>query len=212
RVKAGGSSELWYSAPSGKRTRNGVAVLAPTRSIRALNAPGMCRFYPHDRLKQPLFRLGAEAPQAAQASAAYRKLELVEGAHAQLPVEKAHPLGADPRQAQQVEDARRVILTQLLQGLARPGVVDLADLRRELGPDARHLGQGLAGGEQRRDVVPGGAQLAFRVAVGEDAVGVLFAQLEQVGDLSEHPGDVVVRHAPYEPSRLGNSITRSLVE
>src|SRR3954471_8212116 len=145
------ASELRYSTPSGKRTRNGVAVFAPTRSIRALNAPAISRFYRQDRLQKPLFRLGAEPAQAAQASAAYRPLELLKGAHAQLTVEKAHPLGAYAGQPQKVQDARRVILTQLLKGLARAGVVDLADLRRQLGADARHLGQGLTRHQQRRD-------------------------------------------------------------
>src|ERR1051325_1344944 len=141
-MNAGGLSELRYSEPSGKRTRNGVAVLAPTRSIKTLNAPGMCQFYRHDGFQQPLFRLGAESAQAAQASAAYRPLELLERAHAQFAVEEAHPLGADPRQPQQIEDPRRVILTQLLEGPARPGVVDLADLGRQLVADAGIFGRG----------------------------------------------------------------------
>src|ERR1041385_9541887 len=75
--------------------------------------------------------------------------------------------GADPRQPQQIEDPRRVILTQLLEGPARPGVVDLADLGRQLVANARHLRQGLSRGAQRREGVPGRAELAFRVAVGE---------------------------------------------
>ena len=56
------------------------------------------------------------------------------------------------------------------------------------------------------------ARLALGVAVGDDAVGVLVAQLEEVGDLAEHAGDVLVLHAPSEPSRSGPWITRRLVE
>src|SRR4030095_7787015 len=98
-VKAGGASLLRYSAPSGKRTRKGVAVRAPARSTRDLMPLGMSGFYRLDCLQQPLFRFGAEAPQGAQASGTYRPLELVERADPQFPIEKAHPLGADPGHA-----------------------------------------------------------------------------------------------------------------
>jgi hypothetical protein len=113
---------------------------------------------------------------------------------------------------QQIANAGRVILTQLLQGLTRSRVADFADLRRKLRPDAGHLRQRLARLEQRRDVVAGRAQLALGVPVSDHPIGVLVLELEQIGDLAENARDVLVLHAPSEPSPAGGGITRSLVE
>jgi len=59
--------------------------------------------------------------------------------------------------------------------------------------------------------LPGVGPKRVRLFYGKLGIGSL-DELEQVGDLAEHARDVLVPHAPYEPSRPGRSITRRLVE
>jgi hypothetical protein len=107
-------------------------------------------------------------------------------------MQRAHALGADARQAQQLRDAGGKAPAQLFQQLAGAGGGDLADLAGEVLADARELGELAALRELRGEVERQSAYDARGVAVGTDAERVFVAELEEIGDLLEGRGDVGV--------------------
>ena len=153
----------------------------------------------HLGLAQPgadlLLHLGAEALELPHAAGVERLGEIGAGLHLELLVEQLHPLGAEPRDPQQVEQARGELGGELAVEFQRARADDLGDLLGQVLPDPGDLGQVF---RARPDQVGEGLgevpNRAGGVAVGAhpERVGVL--DLEEVGDLVEQPGDVGILH------------------
>jgi len=161
------------------------------RRERKLVAPLLAELRLH-RLEQLFFGLRAEAMQAAQASVPRRAMQLLRRMHLELAVERLHLLRPQPRDAQQLGNAGRRALAQLLAQLAGAAGRDLAHLRRQVVADSRQLRQRPAFGQLRGDVEPQAADQARRVAVGAHAERVAALELEQIGDFVEHARNVGV--------------------
>ena len=136
--------------------------------------------------------LGAEPFEGLDLARFKRLLQVGEGADVQFGEEVVDPFRSQPRDLQQRFELGRDALLERFEGFKTAGFDDLADLLRQLLADAgqggqvftrdHHFGQGV---RQRLDGARG-------VAVGADAEGVRFVDLEQVGDLQENGGDGVV--------------------
>jgi hypothetical protein len=132
---------------------------------------------------------------ACTASSSFFSLfALLRRMHVELAVQRLNLLRPQSRDAQQLGDARRSALAQLLSQLAGAARRDFTHLGQQVVADARQLGQRLALGQLRGDVQPQPPDQARRVAVGAHAKRVAVLQLEQIGDLLEHAGDVGVVH------------------
>ena len=92
----------------------------------------------------------------------------------------------------QLGQVRGELLLELLQGLTSARLEDLANLTGEGLPDAgeaREIGIFL---RQAGKLSGQASNLARPVTVGAHAEGVLAADLQQIGDLLEDPGDIVI--------------------
>ena len=173
----------------------GVAQLdGHLQRAREHDAPTRARLRQRgDRVQDVLLGLCAEAREVTQAVGLGGLLELVKRLHAQLVVELAHLLGAQPRHAGDLEEpdgelglelvgrGDRARLHQHLD-LLGDGLAHTGQLLRPALP--RHLGHG-----HRR--VPDGLG---RVAVGQHAMDDRAVQLVQVGQLAEGVGYLGVAH------------------
>ncbi len=90
-------------------------------------------------LQDERFLLRAHAFHLPDASVARCLFQLLERADAKVAVEPRDRLRPDPLQVQQVQHGRRKLLQQLLVVAAGAGVDELADLRRQILPDALQL-------------------------------------------------------------------------
>src|SRR4030095_8535249 len=87
---------------------------------------------------EPLF-LRPHSTNRPDASVLRGRLEIVDGANAQLAIEHSDRLRADALQVQKIENGRRKLGDEraMVRGVA--GLGDLADARREILADARNL-------------------------------------------------------------------------
>jgi hypothetical protein len=148
-----------------------------------------------DGLEDALDPLLPHARQPAHAAGAAAGLQRVDRGHAQALPRRRRRLGADALHREQVQHPRGHARSEPLLLAAPPGREDLLDGRGQLLAyrgqalqlaSPRHLHQGLrVGVDDLR-----------RLAVGPHPVGVAVGDLEDVGDLPQHPGDVCVLHGP----------------
>jgi hypothetical protein len=110
----------------------------------------------------------------------------------QVVLERVNPLRSDTGKAQQLGQVRRQLALQLLERLAGAGPDDFPDLSRQGLADAGQLGQIRAGVDHLGQLLGEPPQLPGGIAVGADAKGVLAADLQQIRDLVEYAGDVLV--------------------
>ena len=147
-------------------------------------------------LEDQLLLLRPHAPHRAQPPRPGCVLEFLERRNAQRLVEEGGRLRPHALEVQQVEQRGGELGQQLLVVLHPARLDQLADLGRDLLADAGQLPQG--GGVEPLDPVGRVRDGIGRVAVRADLERVLGLDLEQVGNLAEHPRDrqVIQREAP----------------
>ena len=154
------------------------------------------------RLRQlPLHRIGdlglprrPEPVQRADASLLGRLEKLRERVDLEVVVERLDALRPEPGHAQQLGHAGRHLLAQALEQAAGPRRGDFADLRRQILPDPGELGQRLAARDRRSEVERQVLDRPRPVAIGAHPKRVRLLDLEEIGDLVEHPPDIGVVH------------------
>ena len=142
-----------------------------------------------------LFHFRTEALELLDLAGVERLRQVGGGFHLELLVEQLHALGAEPRDAEQVEQARGQLARELLLQRQRAAGDDLGDFLRQIVADARDLREVFgARAHQVRERLGKVADGARGVAVRPhpERVGVL--DLEEVGHLVEQAGDVGVLH------------------
>ena len=144
------------------------------------------------RLQDVEFGLFAEAGQGADAAVARRPVQLFDGLHLKIVIERLDPLRPQPGYSQQLGDGRRQLAAQPIKQAAAPGRDDFAHPGGEILADARQPRQILAFFQQRARRLRQLAQRAGGVAVGADAEGVGALNFQPVGDFLENGGDVGV--------------------
>jgi hypothetical protein len=129
----------------------------------------------------------AHAFDAAQASGARGRFEVVERADVQLAVEQRDGLRSDPLQPENVEDGWRKLRRQLAVVGELAGLDELVQLLREILAEPRQRGARFHREVRDRLGVIGHA--VGRGAIRTDLERVLAFQFEQVGDLAKDAGD-----------------------
>ena len=117
--------------------------------------------------------------------------QVVDGLDAELGVELADGLGAEARDAQQLDEARRDLGAEPVVVGHVAGRRELLDLVADRLADARDLGR-LAGPVGRHEVDRAAADGVGRAVVGDRLEDELALDLEHVADLVEDPGEVAV--------------------
>ncbi len=165
-----------------------VGVLRRHRQLEAARLAGM-RFH---RLQDVELGLFAEAGQGADAAVARRPVQLLDGLHLEVVVQRLDPLRPQAGNLQQFGDRRRQFAPQAVEQAAVAGVDDFADLGGEVVADAGQPRQVLALFQQRARLLRQFAQRARGIAVGADAERIGALDFEPVGDFLEDGGDVGV--------------------
>ncbi len=159
-----------------------------------------------DALEDLLLGLRPEAVQLLHPSRLGRRLQLVHRRDAKLVPQLLRALGADARQAGDLGQRARYLLGHLLQLAELAGLHQLGDVVRHVVADGGELGEvGAVGHELAHGdgMLPNGAG---GVAVGPHPEPVGAPDLQQVGQLLQDVGDLVVLHPPVthrRPPRRG---------
>ena len=144
----------------------------------------------------------AALPPAGQASKTVFVQGVEQFAHrgdAELLVDLVGALGSQARHVEQAAHAGGNLGAQVLELLHRAGVLELGNLSRQVGADARDRVERLL--VHSVDVARVALEDPRRLLVGADLERVATGDGEEFGELLEHPGSVMVR--------AGHRVTRS---
>jgi hypothetical protein len=141
---------------------------------------------------------GAEARQLAQASVLGGAVELSWRMDVQVVVQGVDALRTESRQVMQLGQVCRDLLLEVLQGPTAVAFEDFPNLTGEGLSDSGQAFEVRIFLRQDREFSEQASDLACPIAVGAHAGGILAADFEQIGELLEDPGDIVMlnRHRP----------------
>ena len=165
-----------------------------------------------DRREDVLLGLLAHLGQAADLPLAAGRLELGDRRDVELLVEELRGLGADVLQGHDVQEAGGVLLLEVLEGGALPGLDELLELLGDPLADARDVAELVLAGEGG-DVLGEALEGLGDVVVRADLERVVPLHLEELPELAEGAREVVIRHAEDSLSPPANrDNVRSLLE
>ncbi len=180
-----------YLLHAGDGLQEGAQRLGILRRDGELEAATLAGMGLHG-LQDVLLGFFAEAVQRADAAILCGAMQLFDGLHVEIVVQRLDPLRPQAGNLQQLGDRGRQFAAQPIQQAAMSGRDDLFDLAGEIGADAGQAGQVIAALHQHARLLRQVTQDARGIAVGADAKGIRTLDLEQVCDLFKDDGDVGV--------------------
>ena len=151
-------------------------------------------YLPRNGLEYGLFGFYAEAGQGANASVAGRACELLRRLYIEFLVQGAHAFRPEAADFHQLRERVRHLPVQYIEQPALAGRYDFFYPGSEVGTDAWQFGEVVTARQHFRYGDGQALQGACGIAVGAYAKRILVADLQQVGDLVEHGGNVGVMY------------------
>ena len=185
-AQAAGDHHLPDAFRAAQMFGEGMRILRRKRELEALRL-GQMRL---DAPEEVLLGLLAEPCERADPALLRRLVQLRQRVDSEVVIKRLDALRSQAGYVQQFGDPGGQLLLEPLEQPAGSRLDDLADLAGEVFTDPGQLRQRLAGLERRRDVEPQVAYGPRRVAIGADAERIGLLDLEEIGDVLEHPGDV----------------------